>query len=324
MFPAVPFAHLKRIEDPIMRVKIGIIGTGGVGMSTALSLLHFGAVGELILHDSKPEVAEGEAMDLIQGSAFYPTARVRAGTIEEMRDCDAVAVTAGAGRAPGQSRLQLLATNAGIVTGIGRQLRGGRGIVVMVTNPVDVMTLVMTQATGLPSSRVIGTGTMLDSARLRQVLGRELDLDPRSIHGQVVGEHGASEVVLWSGVRVGGLPLRDWPGWEAAREARVTEEVRGAGIEVIRRKGATTHAIGLVTATLLKWMLRGSRRVLTVARVQEGALGLTGVALSLPTVLSPAGAEQVLEPEMTDAERADLLRSAEVLREAAGSLDLPG
>jgi len=307
-----------------MRVKIGIIGTGGVGMSTALSLLHFGAVGELILHDSKPEVAEGEAMDLIQGSAFYPTARVRAGTIEEMRDCDAVAVTAGAGRAPGQSRLQLLATNAGIVTGIGRQLRGGRGIVVMVTNPVDVMTLVMTQATGLPSSRVIGTGTMLDSARLRQVLGRELDLDPRSIHGQVVGEHGASEVVLWSGVRVGGLPLRDWPGWEAAREARVTEEVRGAGIEVIRRKGATTHAIGLVTATLLKWMLRGSRRVLTVARVQEGALGLTGVALSLPTVLSPVGAEQVLEPEMTDAERADLLRSAEVLREAAGSLDLPG
>lgn len=308
-----------------MRVKIGIIGTGGVGMSVAMSLLHFGAAGELILNDARPDVAEGEAMDLLQGSAFYPTARVRAGTIEEMRDCDAVVVTAGVGRtSPGQSRLELLAINAGIVTAIGRQLRGARGIVVVVTNPVDVMTLVMTQATGFPPSRVIGTGTMLDSARLRQVLGRELDLDPRSIHGQVVGEHGASEVVLWSGVRVGGLPLRDWAGWDAAQEARVTEEVRTAGLEVIRRKGATTHAIGLVTATLLKWMLRGARRVLTVSRVQQGALGVTGVALSLPTVLSPAGAEQVLEPGMTDAERADLLHSAEVLREAAGSLKLPG
>jgi L-lactate dehydrogenase len=263
-------------------------------------------------------------MDLVQGSSFYPTARVRAGTIEEMHDCDAVVVTAGLGRAsPGQSRLELLATNAGIVAEIGRQLRGMRGVVVMVTNPVDIMTLVMTQATGLPPARVIGTGTMLDSARLRQVLGRELDLDPRSIHGQIVGEHGASEVVLWSGVRVGGLPLRSWSGWDAARLARVTEEVRGAGLEIIRRKGATTHAIGLVTATLLKWMLRGSRRVLTVSRVQEGALGLTGVALSLPAVLSAGGAEQVLEPEMTAAERDDVLRSAEVLRQAAGSLNSP-
>ena len=307
-----------------MGVKIGIIGTGGVGVSVAMSLLHFGAAGELVLNDVRPDVAEGEAMDLVQGSSFYPTARVRAGTIEEMHDCDAVVVTAGLGRAsPGQSRLELLATNAGIVAEIGRQLRGMRGVVVMVTNPVDIMTLVMTQATGLPPARVIGTGTMLDSARLRQVLGRELDLDPRSIHGQIVGEHGASEVVLWSGVRVGGLPLRSWSGWDAARLARVTEEVRGAGLEIIRRKGATTHAIGLVTATLLKWMLRGSRRVLTVSRVQEGALGLTGVALSLPAVLSAGGAEQVLEPEMTAAERDDVLRSAEVLRQAAGSLNSP-
>jgi L-lactate dehydrogenase len=305
-----------------MSVRIGIIGTGGVGASVALSLLHFGAAGELILNDVKPDDAEGEAMDLVQGASFYPTARVRAGAIEEMHDCDAVVVTAGVGRlAPGQSRLELQATNAGIVADIGRRLQGGRGVVIMVTNPVDVMTLVMTRATGFPPSRVIGTGTMLDTARLRQVLGRELDLDPRSIHGQVVGEHGATEVVLWSGVRVGGLPLHRWSGWDAADQARVTEEVRAAGYEVIRRKGATTHAIGLVTATLLKWMLRGARRVLTVSRVQEGALGLTGVALSLPTVLSPAGAEQVLEPEMTPGERDDVLRSAEVLRQAARALD---
>ena len=306
-----------------MSAKIGIIGTGGVGESVALSLLHFGTAGELVLNDVKQDDAEGEAMDLVQGSPFYPTARVRAGAIEEMLDCDAVVVTAGIGRASGQTRLELTATNARIVADIGRRLQGGRGVIVVVTNPVDLMTLVMVRASGLPPARVIGTGTMLDSARLRQILGRELDLDPRSIHGQVVGEHGASEVVLWSGVRVGGRSLREWPGWDEARRERVTEEVRTAGQEVIRRKGATTHAIGLVTATLLKWMLRGARRVLTVSRVQEGALGLTGVALSLPTVLSPAGAVQVLEPDMTPAERDDVLRSAEVLRQAAGAMDLP-
>jgi L-lactate dehydrogenase len=306
-----------------MGAKIGIIGTGGVGESVALSLLHFGTAGELVLNDVRQDDAEGEAMDLVQGSPFYPTARVRAGEVEDMLDCDAVVVTAGAGRAPGQSRLDLQATNAGIVAGLGRRLRGVRGVVVVVTNPVDVMTLVMTRASGLPPERVVGTGTMLDTARLRQVLGRELDLDPRSVHGQVVGEHGASEVVLWSGVRVGGRSLAGWPGWDEARRQRVTEEVRTAGQEVIRRKGATTHAIGLVTATLLKWMLRGARRVLTVSRVQDGALGLTGVALSLPTVLSPLGAVQVLEPDMTDAEREEVLRSAEVLREAAAALDLP-
>jgi L-lactate dehydrogenase len=307
-----------------MSAKIGIIGTGGVGESVALSLLHFGTAGELVLNDVKQDDAEGEAMDLVQGSPFYPTARVRAGAIEEMLDCDAVVVTAGVGRsAPGQSRLELVATNARIAADIGRRLRDGRGIVVVVTNPVDIMTLVMVRASGLPPARVIGTGTMLDTARLRQILGRELDLDPRSVHGQVVGEHGASEVVLWSGVRVGGRSLHDWPGWDAVRRQRLTEEVRTAGQEVIRRKGATTHAIGLVTATLLKWMLRGARRVLTVSRVQEGALGLTGVALSLPTVLSPAGALQVLEPDMTAAERDDVLRSADVLRQAAGAIDLP-
>jgi len=300
--------------------RIGIVGTGGVGENVALALLLFGTAGEVILNDVKADDAEGEAMDLRQGSPFYPAARVRAGAVEEMLACDAGVVPAGIGRAPGQARLELLATNAGIVAGIGRRLRGARGVVVVVTNPVDVMTLALVRASGLPPERVIGTGTMLDTARLRHILGRELELDPRSVHGQVVGEHGASEVILWSGVRVGGRFLRDWPGWDAARQERVTEEVRTAGQEVIRRKGATTHAIGLVTATLLKWMLRGARRVLTVSRVQEGALGLTGVALSLPPVVSPAGAGRVIEPDMTAGERDGVLRSAEVLREAAAAI----
>jgi L-lactate dehydrogenase len=161
---------------------------------------------------------------------------------------------------------------------------------------------------------------MLDTARLRQVLGRELNLDPRSIHAQVIGEHGDSEVVLWSSASVGGMPLRRWPGWQTDREAGVAREVRTAAYEIIRRKGATNHAIGLVTSALLRWMLRGERRVLTVSRVQNGAMGLENVALSLPTIVSLDGATQVLEPELDSDERTQLERSASVLRKAAESL----
>lgn len=303
-----------------MSARIGIIGTGWVGASVAISTLHAGVAGDLLLHDVKESIAEGEAMDLVHGSSFYPSSSVRTALPEDMHDADAVVVTAGRGGKPGQSRLELLRENAAVIQTIGTRLRGFRGIIVVVTNPVDVMTLVMTRASGLPPERVIGTGTMLDTARLRQVLGRELRLNPRSLHGQVVGEHGDSEVVLWSGVRVGGLPLRQWPGWDEGREAEVTHEVREAAYEIIRRKGATNHAIGLVTASLLRSMLRGERRVLTVSRVQTGVLGFRDVALSLPTVVGAEGAERVLEPEMTDEERAQLMRSAETLREAAAPL----
>ncbi len=200
------------------------------------------------------------------------------------------------------------------------RLRGYQGLVVLVTNPVDVLTYVFTKASGLAPERVLGTGTMLDTARLRQILGRELHVDPRSIHAQVVGEHGDSEVVLWSGAAVGGMPVRRWPGWQPEREAGLAREVRTAAYEIIRRKGATNHAIGLVTAALVGWMLRGARRVLTVSRLQSGAMGLENVALSLPTIVSLEGATQVLEPELEADERTRLEHSAAVLRKAAESL----
>jgi L-lactate dehydrogenase len=301
-------------------MRIGVIGMGWVGSSVAISTLSTGSATELWLHDLRPELAEGEAMDLAHGASFYPAARVRTASIEAMVDCDAVVIAAGRGGRPDQTRLELLRDNAACVQDIARRLAGARGILVVVTNPVDVMTEVALEASRLPPSRVIGTGTMLDTARLRQVLGRELDIEPRSIHAQVVGEHGDSEVVLWSSAHLGGLPLRRWPGWTPAREQRIADEVRKAAYEIIRRKGATNHAIGLVTAALLRWMLRGERRILTVSRHQEGALGLRDVTLSLPTVLSREGAVEVLEPNLDAAEREALERSAEVLRNAKASL----
>jgi L-lactate dehydrogenase len=301
-------------------MKIGIVGMGWVGSSVAISVLQSGIASELLVCDARRELSEGEAMDLAHGAAFYPAAQVRAVELDELQTADAVVVAAGRGGKPNESRLDLLRENAIIVREIAGSLRELRGLLLIVTNPVDVMTYVAQQSSKLPPERVIGTGTMLDTARLRQVLGRELALEPRSVHAQIVGEHGDSEVALWSGAHIGGVPVRRWPGWSADREARIATEVRVAAREIISRKGATNHAIGLVTAALLKWALRGERRVLTVSRVQEGAFGLHGVALSLPAVVGALGASQVLEPEMQADEREALQRSAELLMKAQASV----
>jgi len=255
-------------------------------------------------------------MDLAHGASFYPTASVRAASLQEMVDADAVVIAAGKGGGPKESRLDLLRVNAAIVRDVAQRLSAMRGLLVIVTNPVDVMTQVAAEASALPLARVIGTGTMLDTARLREALGRTLDLEPRSIHAQVVGEHGDSEVVLWSGARCGGVSLRNWPGWTRDRELELAREVRNAAYEIIARKGATNHAIGLVTAALLRWTLRGGRRILTISRVQEGALGIRDVAISLPAIVGGSGAVEVIEPDMDVEERAALERSVEVLRRA--------
>jgi L-lactate dehydrogenase len=299
---------------------IGIIGTGWVGSSVAVSTLHAGAARELLLWDQQTERAEAEAMDLAHGSSFYPAAAVRVAPPDEMARTDAVVVAAGRGGKPGESRLDLLRDNARIIRELAGHFRGYGGVVVMVTNPVDVLTAVFQEASGLPPERVVGTGTMLDTARLRQALGRELRLDPRSVHAQVVGEHGDSEVVLWSSAHAGGAPLRRWPGWSPAREPELATEVRTAAYEVIRRKGATNHAIGLVTAALLRGLTRGERRVLTVSRVHTEVAGMEGVALSLPVVVGANGATQVVLPDMDGAERNALARSAGVLRDALASV----
>ena len=302
-----------------MTRRVAVIGTGWVGASVAISTLHSGVADELLLHDLRGEVAEGEAMDLAQGASFYPPAGVRPAPLEEVAEADAIVVSAGRGGRPGESRLELLRDNASVIRQLARQLRHTRGTVIVVSNPADVLTQIMTEATGLPPARVISTGTMLDTARLKQAIGHTVNIDPHSVHAYVVGEHGDSEVVLWSSARVGGVALRSWPGWDRSRESGLAERVRRAAYEIIQRKRATNHAIGLVTADLLRCLLRNERRVLTVSRLQEGALGLRDVALSLPAIVGSQGATEVIEPEMTADEREAVLRSADVLRTAAAS-----
>jgi L-lactate dehydrogenase len=306
-----------------MKRSVAIIGTGWVGSSVAISTLHLGVADELLLYDVREAVAEGEAMDLAHGASFYPPTLVRTAAIEDMVDADVIVIAAGRGGRPGESRLDLLRENAALISAIGKRLTRARGTVVVVSNPVDVLTQRMTEVSGLPAARVIGTGTMLDTARLKQIISHFIHVDPHSIHAHVVGEHGDSEVVLWTTARVGGVPLRAWGGWDQQRETAMADEVRRAAYEIIQRKGATNHAIGLVTADLLRCILRDERRVLTVSRKQEGAFGLTDVALSLPAVVGTQGTAEVLEPEISADERQSLHYSADVLRKAAVGASLP-
>ena len=300
--------------------RIGIIGLGRVGASAAISLLHSGVAEELLLNDARGEVAEGEAMDLVHGMSFLPRAQVRAASLDDLRDTQALVIAAGKSGTASQTRLELARENTAIIRGIAATLTGYSGLVILVTNPVDVLTFEFVKASGLPVERVLGTGTMLDTARLRHVVGRTLNVDAHSVHAQVVGEHGDSEVALWSSAQAAGLPLRDWPAWQPELEPQLAGEVRRAAYEIIKRKGATNHAIGTVAAALLRTCLRNERRVLTVSRVQDGAFGLTDVALSLPAIVGRDGASAVLTPEMNDDERSRLSDSAAVLRSAIAAI----
>lgn len=301
-------------------MKVGIIGMGWVGTSVASSLLLRAGARELLLHDIRPGLAEGEAMDLSHAAPFLRSATIRAAAPEDMVDCDAVVIAAGRNGKPNESRLDLLRDNAAVVRSIGAKLTGHRGLLVMVTNPVDVLTQVLLEATGLPPARVLGTGTLLDTARMRQLLATQLHVSAKSVHMHVVGEHGDSQVAVFSSARIGSVPLRTWPDWDMSLEPAIAERVRTAAREIILRKGATNHGIGLVTAYLLKWALGDERRVLSVSRLQEGACGLRDVCISLPAIVGRGGATQVLDPGMDDNERAALVKSAETLRSAYASI----
>ena len=296
--------------------QIGIIGMGWVGASVAISILHHGICKELLINDLREGLAAGEAMDLNHGSSFFPTANVRSAEIEEMLSCQAIVITAGRGGKPGETRLDLLKDNIGIAKSISDRLKGYQGILIIVSNPVDVLTYFYKTFTGLPPGRIIGTGTMLDTARLRSIVGSRLDLDPRSIHAQVIGEHGDSEVVLWSTATIAGESLRGWLDWNKEDERVIAEKVKRAAQEIIKRKGATNHAIGLVTATLLKWILRGERRVITLSTTIDGPFGLTDLAFSLPCLVSDSGIEQVIEISMDQDEKKGLHGSADVIKRA--------
>ena len=310
--------------------KAAVIGCGFVGASIAFSLIQRGLFSELVLIDRNQEKAEGEAMDLSHGLPYIAAMDVYAGGYDDLSDCALIVITAGANQKPGQTRLELIGQNVEILNSIIPQItaRPFEGILLIVSNPVDVLTYAAFRISGYPAHRVMGSGTVLDSARLRYLLGEHLNVDSRSIHAVIVGEHGDSELAVWSGANVSGVPLDDFcemRGHTGHREAeqRIYEDVRDSAYEIIKRKGATYYGIAMAVARIAECIMKDERAILPVSVVLGGQYGLRDLALSIPSIVGRRGVEQILEIPLADGERDALRSSAGQLREVIEGLDLP-
>ena len=312
------------------RHRVVIVGSGRVGASIAFASLISGVATSIVLVDRDAERAEGEAMDLVHGLPYVPPATVEAATIAACADADVVILTAGAARQPGDTRLDLARRNLALIRELVPSVTatGFGGVFVVVSNPVDLATLAVQRLSGFPASRVIGTGTALDTARLRALLGRHFDIDARNVHAYVIGEHGESEVPAWSLARIASLPLGEFARavsreWSVKVRDSIADQVLKAGAEVIRRKGATNYAIAMATTKVAASILRDARTVLTVSTVLDGEQGESAVALSLPCIVGRAGRITTIPLSLASDEAAALARSADLLRRAYDEADGP-
>jgi L-lactate dehydrogenase len=305
------------------RGKVAVVGVGSVGAATAFALTSSGVASELVLVDIDEEKAEGERMDLSHGAYFTPPVTITTGDYEDCHDADVVVVTAGTNQRPGETRLDLLERNAGIFEEMIPQLTDGLGddsILLVVTNPVDVLSYISWALSDLPKERVIGSGTVLDTSRFRHVLSRRCDVDPKNVHGYVVGEHGDSEVMLWSSTNVAGAAFDTYAdahlgGVSQAEKSEMEREVREAAYEIIERKGSTNYAIALATTEIVETILRNENSILTVSTLLEGEYGIDGVYTSIPCVVNRNGVRNVVAYDLSEREQAALERSAGILAE---------
>jgi len=309
----------------VNRGRVCVVGCGHVGTTSAYALLMGGLAREVVLLDLDARRAEGEAMDLEQAAALARPVEVRAGDWDDAARSAIVVVAAGVGGRPGESRLDLLGRNVVVVRDVMRNLmsRGFGGVVLMTTNPVDVLSQFAQEFSGLPVGRVVGSGTVLDSARLRAMLGRHLGVEPRSIHAHVVGEHGDSEVAAWSSARVAGVPVREFcegAGLQCPDFDELLRRVRRAAPDIIERKGYTSYAIASCVARICEAVLRDERSVLPVSTMLTGQYGIEGVYLSLPCVVGRGGVERVIEIPLDEEETAGLRASADILRRTVESI----
>lgn len=306
-----------------------IIGAGQVGMACAYSMLIQNILEEMVIVDVNTEKLEGEVMDLNHGLPFVEPTIIRSGTLADGEDADIVVITAGAKQKPGETRLDLVQRNLEIFKSLIPQVVKccGKAVLLIVTNPVDIMTYVTLKLSGLPISSVIGSGTVLDTARFRYLLAEKFQIDPRSLHAYIIGEHGDSEVPVWSKVNISGMRLfeDDANGGvleETEQIQPIFEQVKNAAYEVIQRKGATSYAIGLGVTQIVQAILRNQNRVMTVSSLINDFEGIDDVCLSLPAVVNRQGVSRVLNLSLTAAEKQQLQSSAKVLRQTIEKLDL--
>ena len=308
-------------------MKVGIVGAGYVGSSAAYALALKGVASEIVLIDLDRSLAEAQAEDLLHATPFAEPVRIRGGGYPDLADADLVVLACGVGQRPGETRLQLLERNAAVFEQVvGRILEQvPEPLLLVATNPVDVMTQVVTRLSGLPSTRVIGSGTILDTARFRALLGEHLGVAPVSVHAYVLGEHGDSEVLTWSNAKVAGVDLMDFAEqvlrpFTGEVKARIDDGVRRAAYRIIEGKGATYYGIGAGIAHIVQAVRDDERRVLTVSSLTTEVDRLRGISISLPRLVGRAGVLAELCPTLSAGERRALEASADVIREAVESL----
>ena len=309
--------------------KVAIIGCGFVGSSAAFALLQSGLFSEMVLIDRDRDRAEGEALDIAHGIPFARPMKIYAGDYSDIADAAVTIITAGAGQAPGETRLDLVHKNVAIFKSIIPEIKkvNYQGMILVVSNPVDVLTYVTIKLSGLPSNRVIGSGTVLDTARLKYILGEHLEVDPRTVHARIVGEHGDSEIAVWSTANVGGVPINDFcelRGHYQHEESmkRIAEDVKNSAYEIIEKKHATYYGIAMTIKRICDAIVNDTKSVLPVSNLMEGDYGLDGLALSMPAIVGKGGLEQKVPIQLSEDEFAALKKSAAALKAVIATLDL--
>jgi L-lactate dehydrogenase len=301
-------------------MKVSIIGGGGlVGSSAAYALQCGGAVSSICLIDANNDAASGHATELLHSAALTTDIRVKAGDMSDVATSNIVVITAGLRRKPDESRLDLINRNVDLFLTLLDQVKSGglkeTAYLVVVSNPVDVLTYLAVQRSGLPWQRVIGLGTQLDTARFRGYLAKRLQVPASQVNAIILGEHGDSMVPIWSSATVAGLPLDQWSGFNPNMQREVFEETKTAGAAIIKLKGGSSMAVGYSIREVVESLARDSRRVLPVSTLQQGLYGVRDVCLSVPTTVGCGGVRQQIELSLTQKERLGIQQSAKVLRE---------
>jgi L-lactate dehydrogenase len=308
-------------------MKVSIIGGGGrVGSDAAFALQLGGIVREIVLVDANAELAAGEALDLLHGSAFTSSQKILAGGYEAVEGSDCVVITAGLRRRPDESRLELINRNVDLFKGILDSIKGvklsDQATILVVSNPVDILTYLAVKSQILPEKQIFGLGTVLDTSRFRSLIARHFGVAATDVSAVILGEHGDSMVPIWSSATIAGVPMSSLPGFDQAVADKLFQETKTSGAEVIRQKGGAGRAVGVSIQVVVEAQALEHGVYLPVSSVQHGIFGIENVALSLPTVISRRGVETVLEPKVSDEEKAKLQESGKALRSVLNQLNL--
>lgn len=313
----------------MFRGKLVVVGDGFVGSTTAYTIMLGGLFSEIVIIDINEDKAEGDALDIAHGVSLVKPVKVYAGDYTDCKDADIVVITAGVGQSPGETRLDLLKRNVSVMKSITENIMQHAPkdiILLMVTNPVDILTYVVHKISGLPKNQVLGSGTVLDTSRLKYLISKKTGIDARNCHTYIIGEHGDSEVAAWSITNIGGMSMHEFCRYTGKCNindlSEMYEDVKNAAYEIINKKGATYYAIAVAVARIVECIAGDENSILTVSSVFSGEYGIENVALSVPTKVGGDGIEKILEVPFSRDEMKGLINSAETLKEQIQLLEL--